>query len=58
MARMSALRIGRFYTSGNIPGTHFSQRLSRPQSHSAAGRITSIKNASDTRDLPDDSAVP
>jgi hypothetical protein len=24
---------------GNIPGTHFCQRLSRPQVHSAAGRI-------------------
>ena len=23
---------------GNIPGTHFYQRLSRPQSHSAIGR--------------------
>jgi hypothetical protein len=28
-----------------IPGTHFCQRLSRPQGHSAAGRIMSIKNA-------------
>ena len=24
---------------GNAPGTHFCQRLSRPQSHSAIGRI-------------------
>jgi len=27
---------------GNIPGTHFCYRLSRPQGHSAAGRIMSI----------------
>jgi hypothetical protein len=29
---------------GNIPGTHFCYRLSRPQGHSAAGRIMSMKN--------------
>jgi hypothetical protein len=28
---------------GNIPGTHSSYRLSRPQGHSAAGRIMSMK---------------
>ena len=33
---------------GNIPGTHFCYRLSRPQGHSAAGRIMSMKNSSDT----------
>jgi len=27
---------------GNIPGTHFCYRLSRPQGHRAAGRITSM----------------
>jgi len=48
---------------GNIPGTHFSYRLSRPQSHSAAGRIMSMKKFSNTignrtRDLPVCSAVP
>jgi hypothetical protein len=48
---------------GNIPGTHFCWRLSRPQSHSAAGRVISMKNSSDTirnrtRDLPACSAVP
>ena len=48
---------------GNIPGTHFCQRLSRPQGHSAAGRIMSMKNSNDTignrtRDLPACSAVP
>jgi len=44
----------------NIPGT---QRIRRPQGHSAAGRITSIKNSNDTignetNDLPACVAVP
>jgi hypothetical protein len=30
----------------NIPGTHFCQRLSRPQGHSAAGRIRLIEKKS------------
>jgi hypothetical protein len=34
--------------SGNTPGTHFGQRLSRPQGHSATGRIKSLKNSNDT----------
>jgi hypothetical protein len=47
---------------GNIPGTHFCYRLSQPKGHSAAGRIMSIKNSSDTmgnrtRALPARSAV-
>ena len=47
----------------NLPGTHFCYRLSRPQGHSVAGRIMSMKNSSDTianrtRDLPICSAVP
>ena len=47
---------------GNIPGTHFCQKLSQPQNHSAAGRIKSMKNSNDTignrtRDLPTCSAV-
>ena len=33
---------------GNSPGTHFCQRLSRPQGHSAIGRIMSMKNYKDT----------
>jgi hypothetical protein len=33
---------------GNTPGTHFCQRLSRPQGHSATGRIMSLKNSNDT----------
>jgi hypothetical protein len=48
---------------GNNPGTHFCQRLSRPQCHSAAERIMPMKNSNDTignrsRDLPVCSAVP
>jgi hypothetical protein len=47
----------------NAPGTHFCQRLSRPQSHCAIGRIMSMKNSSDTiwnptSDLPIRSTVP
>ena len=30
---------------GKAPGTHFCQRLSRPQGHSAIGRIMSMKNS-------------
>jgi hypothetical protein len=41
----------------NTPGTHFCYRPSRPQGHSATGRIMSLKYSSDTngnrtRDLP------
>jgi hypothetical protein len=48
--------------AGNIPSTHFCWRLSEPQGNSAAGRIMSVKNSSDTvenqtRDLPASSAV-
>jgi hypothetical protein len=48
---------------GNTPGTHFCWRLSRPQGHSATGRITSLSNSNDiignrTRDLPVCSVVP
>jgi hypothetical protein len=60
---LSSLRTGCFYPPGNIPGTHFCQRLSRTQAHSAAGRIMSMKNftysiENRTRDLPACSAVP
>ena len=49
--------------SGNIPGTHFCRRLSRPQGHSAAGRIMSMTDPNDTignrtRDLPVCKAAP
>jgi hypothetical protein len=62
VARLSALRTVRLYPSGNIPGTHFYQRLSQPQGHSAAGRITSMKNSIDiignrNRNLPACSAL-
>ena len=45
---MSALRTGRFYPPGNIPGTHLCYRLSQSQGHSEAGRIASMKNSNDT----------
>jgi hypothetical protein len=41
--RLSALHIGRPLSSRKIPGTHFCWRLSRPQGHSAAGRIRSTE---------------
>jgi hypothetical protein len=45
-----------------IPGTHFCQRLSRPQGHIAAGRIRLIEKSNDhigtqSRDLPARSIV-
>ena len=48
---------------GNAPGTHFCQRLSRPQGHSAIGRIMSMKIPNDTiwdrnSDLPICSTAP
>jgi hypothetical protein len=51
------------FTPRNIPGTHFCQRLSRPQGHSVAERIRSIKKSNDligiqTSDLPACSIVP
>jgi len=36
--RLSALRTGRLYPPGNVPGIHFIWRLPQPQGHSAAGR--------------------
>jgi hypothetical protein len=44
---LPALRTGRLYPPANIPGTHFCCRLSRPQGHSAAGRIMSMKRTMD-----------
>jgi hypothetical protein len=60
---LQVLHTGRLYPPGNIPVTHFCQRLNQPQEHSAAGRIMSMKNSSDiignrTRDFPTCSAVP
>jgi hypothetical protein len=50
-------------TLRNIPGTHLCWSVSRPQGHSAAGRIKSIKISNNTignrtRDLPTCAAVP
>jgi hypothetical protein len=48
---------------GHIPGSHFCQRLSRPQDHSVTGRIMSMKKSSytignRTSDIPVCSTVP
>ena len=63
VARLSALCTGRLYPRDKIPGTHFSQRLSRPQGHIAARKIKSMKSLKDpienrTRYLPACSAMP
>ena len=47
---------------GNIPGTHFCQRLIQPREHGAVRRITAMKNSNytignRTRDLPTCGAV-
>ena len=60
---LSALHTGRLGPPGNIHGTHFCYRLSRPQGHSAAGSFMSVINPSDTikiqtRHLSACSAVP
>jgi hypothetical protein len=44
---LSASRAGRPLPPRKIPGTHFCQRLSRPQGHSAAGRIRLIEKSND-----------
>jgi len=48
---------------GNVPGTHFHQGLSRPQSHGTVGRNMSLNTSSDTtgnlsRERPTSSAAP
>jgi hypothetical protein len=48
VVRLSALRTGRLYPLGDIPGTYFCLRLSRPQGYSVAGRNMSMKNSNDT----------
>ena len=60
---LSALRTGHLYPPGNIPGTHFCQRLSQFQGHTTAGRIMSMQNSDDiignrTRGLPACREVP
>jgi hypothetical protein len=44
IARLSAISTGRLYRPGKIAGAYLCQRQSRPQDHSAAERITSMKN--------------
>jgi hypothetical protein len=61
VVRLSALRTGRLYLEEIF--LRFCYRLSRPQGHMAAEKITPIKNSNDTirnrtRDLPACSAVP
>ena len=43
VVKLSALCNGDLYPIGNIPGTHFCQRLSQPQGRSMAGRIMSME---------------
>jgi hypothetical protein len=51
VVRLSALRTGRFLPPRNIAGTHFCWRQSKPQGHSAAWRIMSMNNFSNTTTL-------
>ena len=45
--KVDSLSTDRLYPQENIPGTHLCYRLSRPQGHSATGRIMSLKNSND-----------
>jgi len=45
--RLSALNTGRLYPPGNIPGTHFCQRLGRPQGHIAVRGIRLMENTNE-----------
>jgi hypothetical protein len=61
--RLSAQSTGCIYPAGDIAATHFCWRPSRPQGHSAAGGIMSMKNSNDTignrtRDPPTCNAMP
>ena len=47
VARFTVLQPGRLYPQEIYPDTHFCHRLNRPQGHSAAGRITSMKKTND-----------
>jgi hypothetical protein len=63
VARLSAQSTGRLYSPENTPRTNLCYRLSRPQGHSAAGRIHSTRNRNKpignrTRNLPACSEVP
>ena len=62
VARLSGLCTGRFYPPEDTSGTHFCERLSRPQGHSVTRRIMSMRNpnypiGNRTRDLPSCRAV-
>jgi hypothetical protein len=55
--RLPALRAGLSLPPRKLPVTHFCYMLSRPQGHSAAGRVRSSEKSKDligirTRDLP------
>jgi hypothetical protein len=54
LAKLSALRTGRLYFPGDIPGTPVCQRLGRPQNHSAAGKVKPMKSPNDpvTESIP------
>jgi len=63
MAKLSTPRTDRLYPTGNILGTHFCEKMSRPQGLSAPRKIMSMTNSHDTignkiRTLPAHSAVP
>ena len=47
MTRLSALTTGHLNPPGDTLGIRICQRLIRPQSHSAAGMIMSMKNPDD-----------
>jgi len=60
--KVVVLHTGYLYPPGITPGTHFCQRLDRPQGHSVIGRIMSMENfnytiGNRTRDLPACSAM-
>ena len=60
VVKLSALCISCLYAPGDIPSTHFCQRLSQSLGHSVAGRIKWKKNPTGnrTRDLPACSTMP
>jgi hypothetical protein len=63
MVMLSAIRTGRLYPPRKIPGTHFCQRLSRPQGHNEVEKIKSMKNLKEpigiwSRVLPTCNTVP
>ena len=58
VVKLSALRTGRLYPPGDIPGIHFCYRLSRHQGRVKDGSIKSVTAiGNQTRDIPACSAV-